>query len=91
MDKNGWLHRNANVINAKNGNSYNLTVDIAKADDDRTIMYATKGKIKKVGTAKVNSLKIKGSRLNPYFNGSVPQSKKKSSRELLWSTVQVSS
>jgi hypothetical protein len=73
MDKNGWLHRNANVINQKNGNIYNLTVDIAKTADGRTILYATKGKIKKVGTVKVNSLKIKGSRQNSNFSDILPQ------------------
>lgn len=76
MDKNGWLHRNANVINKRNGNIYNLTVDIAKAADGRTILYATDGKIKKVGTVKVNSLKIKGSRQNSNFARSVSQNGK---------------
>lgn len=61
FDKNGWLHRNANVINAKNGNIYNLTIDIGKTADGRTILFATKGKIKKVGQTEVSSLKIKGS------------------------------
>ena len=73
LDKNGWLHRNANVINQKNGNIYNLTVDIAKAADGRTILYATEGKIKKVGSVQVNSLKIKGSGLNSNFSNKVAQ------------------
>lgn len=73
LDKNGWLHRNANVINKKNGNIYNVTIDIAKAADGRTILYATDGKIKKVGNVEVNSLKIKGSRQNSNYNGSIPQ------------------
>ena len=73
LDANGWLHRNANVINRKNGNIYNLTVDIAKAADGRTILYATDGKIKKVGSVKVNSLKIKGSRQDSNFSDNVAQ------------------
>ena len=73
MDKNGWLHRNANVINQKNGNIYNLTIDIAKTEDGRTILYATDGKIKKVGNAEVNSLKIKGSRQDSNFGSSVAE------------------
>lgn len=73
LDENGWLHRNANVINQKNGNIYNLTVDIAKAADGRTILYATDGKIKKVGNVQVNSLKIKGSGQNSNSNSKVPQ------------------
>ncbi|MBO5319477.1 MAG: hypothetical protein J6B01_06705 [Ruminococcus sp.] len=73
LDKNGWLHRNANVINRMNGNIYNLTIDIAKAADGRTILYATDGKIKKVGNVNVNSLKIKGSRQNSDFDGIIPQ------------------
>ena len=73
LDKNGWLHRNANVINQKNGNIYNLTVDIAKAADGRTILYATNGKIKKVGNVQVNSLKIKGSGQNSDFDNKVAQ------------------
>ena len=56
LDENGWLHRNAYVINAVNGNVYNLTVDIAKARDGRTIFYATKGKIKRVGQTQVDSI-----------------------------------
>ena len=70
---NGWLHRNTYVINQKNGAIYNLTFDIAKTEDDRTILYATNGKIKKVGNVRVNSLKIKGSGLNSNFNSSVTQ------------------
>ena len=66
LDKNGWLHRNAHVINAKNGRIYNVTLDISKTEDGRTILYATKGKIKKVGQAKVNSLIKRGS--TPHSN-----------------------
>lgn len=73
LDKNGWLHRNANVINQKNGNIYNLTFDIAKTADGRTILYATDGKIKKVGNVQVNSLKIKGSGQNSNSKGIIPQ------------------
>lgn len=73
LDQNGWLHRNANVINQKNGNIYNLTIDIAKSADGRTILYATHGKIKKVGNVDVNSLKIKGSRQNSNFDDNVAQ------------------
>lgn len=73
LDQNGWLHRNANVINQKNGNIYNLTVDLAKTADGRTILYATDGKIKKVGNVQVNSLKIKGSGQNSNFNDSVSE------------------
>lgn len=67
LDENGWLHRNANVINNKNGNIYNLTVDIAKTADGRTILYATNGQIKKVGNVHVNSLKVRGSGLNSNY------------------------
>lgn len=78
FDKNGWLHRNANVINAQNGKIYNVTVDIAKTEDGRTVMYATKGKIKKVGQAKVNSLKIRGSTPHSNFKSIISQNNKKS-------------
>ena len=72
FDRDGWLHRNANVINAQNGKIYNITIDIAKTSDGRVVLYATKGKIKKVGQAKVNSLKIRGS--TPHSNSnSIPQ------------------
>ena len=64
LDQNGWLHRKANVINAKNGNIYSLTLDIAKTRDGRHILYATKGKIKRVGNVQVNSLKLRGSGQN---------------------------
>ncbi len=64
LDKKGWLHRNVNVINAKNGAVYNIILDIAKTNDGRLILYATDGKIRKVGNVNVNSLKIKGSRQN---------------------------
>ena len=80
MDKNGWLHRTANVINSRNGNIYNLTVDIAKAKDGRTILYATDGKIKKVGNVDVNSLKIKGSRQNSNTD-IIPQTPEKVNRK----------
>ncbi len=73
LDKNGWLHRNADVINSRNGNIYNLTFDIGKSADGRTILYAVNGKIKKVGNANVNSLKIKGSRQNSNYVNSIPQ------------------
>ena len=71
LDKHGWLHRNANVINIKNGAIYNLTFDIAKASDGRTILYTTKGKIKKVGNAEVHSLKIRGAEQNSNFDESI--------------------
>ena len=77
LDENGWLHRNANVVNQKNGNIYNLTIDIAKSNDGRTILYATNGKIKKVGNVQVNSLKIRGSGLNSNFKNSIPAPYKK--------------
>ena len=77
FDKNGWLHRNANVINAQNGKIYNVTVDIAKTEDGRTVLYATKGKIKKVGQAKVNSLKIRGSTPHSNFKGIISQNNSK--------------
>lgn len=73
MDEHGWLHRNANVINSKNGNIYNITLDIAKTADGRTILYATDGKTKKVGNANVNSLNIKGSKQNSNFSYSLSQ------------------
>ena len=76
LDKNGWLHRNANVINQKNGSIYNLTFDIAKAADGRTILYATDGKIKKVGSVQVNSLKIKGSGQDSNSKDIVPRTGK---------------
>lgn len=72
LDANGWLHRNANVINTKNGNIYNLTVDIAKTADGRTVLYATNGKIKKVGNVHLNSLKIRGSGQNSNYEDSIP-------------------
>ena len=80
LDKNGWLHRKANVINSRNGNIYNLTVDIAKAKDGRTILYATNGKIKKVGNVQVGSLKIKGPGQNSNTD-IIPQTPEKVNRK----------
>ncbi len=71
LDERGWLHRNAYVINNKNGNVFNLTLDIAKTRDGRFILFATKGKIKKVGNVQLNSLKIKGSGLNSNYDSSI--------------------
>ncbi len=73
LDQNGWLHRTANVINAKNGNVYNLTLDIAKAKDGRHILYATNGNIKRVGNVQVNSLAIRGSGQNSNSTNNVAQ------------------
>lgn len=73
LDQNGWLHRNANVINAANGNIYNLTFDIAKARDGRHILYATNGKIKRVGNVQVNSLVIRGSGQNSNSTNTLAQ------------------
>lgn len=72
LDQNGWLHRTAYVINSKNGNIHQITMDIAKARDGRVILYALNGKTKKVGNAEVNSLKIRGSSQNPNSAVSVP-------------------
>ena len=52
------------VINNKNGAIYNITIDIAKTNDGRTILYATSGKIKRVGNVQVNSLVKRGSGQN---------------------------
>ena len=71
LDENGWLHRNAYVINSKNGDVFNLTLDIAKTRDGRCILFATKGKIKKVGNVQLNSLKIKGSGQNSNYEKSL--------------------
>ena len=73
LDKNGWLHRNAYVINSKNGNIYKLTFDIAKAADGRHILFATKGKIERVGSAKVGSLQSRGPKQNSNSSKTVPQ------------------
>ena len=75
LDANGWLHRTAHVINSKNGNIYQITMDIAKARDGRFIMYALNGKTKKVGNAEANSLKIRGSSQNSNFGDNVAQNK----------------
>ena len=72
LDQKGWLHRTAYVINSKNGNIHQITMDIAKARDGRVILYALNGKTKKVGNAEVNSLKIRGSSQNPNSAVSVP-------------------
>ena len=55
----------------KGGVKYNLTFDIAKASDGRTILYTAKGKIKKVGNAEVHSLKIRGAEQNSNFDESI--------------------
>lgn len=73
MDENGWLHRTAYVINAKNGAIFQLTVDIAKARDGRHILYATNGKINGVGNVNVNSLKTRGSWQNSNSINNVTQ------------------
>ena len=76
LDAKGWLHRTANVINTKNGNIYQITMDIAKAEDGRTILYALNGKTKRVGNAEVNSLVVKttrGSSQNSNSEGIVSQ------------------
>ena len=72
LDEHGWLHRTANVINARNGKVLNIVLDIAKARDGRTILYATDGK--KVGNVQVNSLKIRGSGQNSNFESSLTHS-----------------
>lgn len=64
LDARGWLHRSAYVINAQNGGIYRMALDIAKAEDGRTILYSTSGKINRVGNVHVNSLKIRGSGQN---------------------------
>ena len=89
LDKKGWLHRNANVINQRNGKIYNLTIDIAKTEDGRTILYATDGKIKSVGNVNVNSLKIKGSRQNTNTMGILPQVEKNVNRQFSISTENI--
>ena len=53
-----------NVINQKNGNIYNLTVDIAKTADGRTILYATDGKIKKVTLIEPSVVALSRAKLN---------------------------
>lgn len=87
LDEHGWLHRTANVINARNGKVFNIVLDIAKARDGRIILYATSGKIKEVGNVNVSSLEIRGSRPNSNFKDNVTQRdtdvKKKYSRQLL--------
>lgn len=50
-----------------------MVLDIAKAKDGRHILYATKGKIKKVGNVQVSSLKIRGSGQNSNSNATVAQ------------------
>lgn len=77
LDENGWLHRTAYVINSKNGNIYQITMDIAKARDGRVILYALNGKTKKVGTAKVNSLKLRGSTQRTNFEDRVSRDDEK--------------
>ena len=52
-DSNGWLHRNANVINDKSGKAYNLTLEIVKTAEARTVLYVTSGKIKEVGQTQI--------------------------------------
>ncbi len=73
LDEKGWLHRTAYVINATNGNVHQVVMDIAKAKDGRIILFAVKGKTKKVGNVQVNSLKIKGSGQNSNFAPSLTQ------------------
>lgn len=73
LDANGWLHRTAHIIDARKGTIYRLTIDITKADDGRHIMYATKGKIKRVGSANVGSLKSRGPKQNSNSAASLAQ------------------
>ena len=56
------------------GDNVILTLDVAKARDGRTILYATAGKTKKVGNVNVSSLEIRGSRQNSNFENNVTQS-----------------
>ena len=83
MDRNGWLHRTANVINAKNGNIYQILMDLAKSEDGRIILYALNGKIKKVGNADVNSIVklTKGSSLNSNYSKILSQNYELSSEK----------
>ena len=46
----------AYVINAKNGNIYQVVLDIAKADDGRIIAFALNGKTRKIGRVNVDSI-----------------------------------
>ena len=88
LDANGWLHRTAYVINAKNGSIYQVTMDIAKTEDGRHILYALNGKTKKVGNAEVNSIvtkATKGSSQNSNFDDILPQNSEKSIGEANYS------
>ena len=65
IGKDGLQEQDYQIINDVKQMKMPLTVvfnktDIAKAKDGRTILYATNGKIKKVGNVQVGSLKIKG-------------------------------
>lgn len=71
IDKNGFLHRTAYVINAKNGNIYRVALDIAKTDDGRMIAYALNGKTERIGNVDVGSItrKVIGPRQNTNPSG----------------------
>lgn len=56
LDEKGWLHRKAYVANTKNGGIYEISIDIAKTRDGRTILYSLSGKTKRIGDAEVSSL-----------------------------------
>ena len=61
------------MINSKNGALYNVTVDIAKSADGRTLLYATKGKTKRVGNVQVDSIIKKGPGQNSNSNSRLTQ------------------
>lgn len=71
VDEKGWLHRKAYVVRKTDGAIFDLTFDIAKSRDGRVIIYATKGKIKKIGQTEVSSLRIKGSGSHSNFDNSI--------------------
>jgi len=75
FDSNGWLHRKAYVIDAKKKLIYEISIDIAKTEDGRCVLYALNGKTKKVGPAYVNYSNESSNVLQQqtYSNGRLPQ------------------
>ena len=68
------LKKDVLVVFTTETDADNIPIAIYISKNGRAILYATDGNIKKVGSAKVNSLKIKGSRQNSDFLDIIPQS-----------------
>ena len=79
------MHRSTYVINAKNGEIYEVTIDIAKAEDGRLIAYAIKRNKEKIGNVALGSItkKVNGPRQNTNLYGNNNTTNANNSQEII--------